>query len=286
MRQFVLALVVCGLSVTGFSADESARITKAMTVTPQVKVKKPYKVLVYHKASGFKHKSIPVVNQAIQIMGEKTGAFSVTLTEKVEDFTAENLKQYDLLLFNNTTHVQKAFTEDAQRAAIMDFVKGGKGFVAIHSATDAGYDGWPEYTEMIGGVFDGHPWGAGGTWALSVDDGKHPIMSSLTENFTLKDEIYKYKSYDRSKCRVLCTIDTRVEGTNKGPKNRKDNDQAVIWVKDWGKGRVFVSALGHNNHLCWDTRILQLWLNGIQFAAGDLKGDTTTLPQPAWQTAK
>ena len=57
-------------------------------------------------------------------------------------------------------HLQKGFVKAEFRENLINFVKGGKGLVAIHSATDGG---WPEYTEMIGGNFDGHPWGANGT---------------------------------------------------------------------------------------------------------------------------
>jgi type 1 glutamine amidotransferase len=278
----LLALAFVGAIISTGHADE-AKITEALgQIAPKVKVDKPRKALVYHKPSGFKHGSIPMINKCLELMATKTGSFTVELTDKVESFTADKLKQYDLLIFNNTTKVQKAFQTPEQRAVLLDYLKGGGGFVAIHSATDAGFPQWPEYTEMVGGVFDGHPWNAGGTWDISIDDPNHCCMDHFgKEPYRIKDELYKYKQYDRKNQRVLATIDTREGKTKK--KGRADNDHALAWLKNYGKGRVFVSAFGHNNSVCWDKMILQLWLNGIQFAAGDLKCDVEVLAQPEWQ---
>ena len=60
------------------------------------------------------------------------------------------------------------------------------------------------------------------------------------ESFTLKDELYKFKEYDRVNQRVLATVDTQV--SPKGAKQRTDNDHALAWLREYGKGKVFVSA--------------------------------------------
>lgn len=267
-----------------FSEKHTSKITKAMTVKPKVKVNTPKKALVYYKASGFKHRSIPTINKCLSIMAEKTGAFTAEFSDKVEDFSADKLKNYDLLIFNNTTKIQKAFKTAEQRSAIIDFIKNGGGFVAIHAATDAGHPEWPEYVQLVGGVFDGHPWTAKGTYGISIDDPKHACVDHYpSTTFELSDELYMYKKYDRKNQRVLMTIDTRVSPKKKG---RPDGDHALAWVKTVGKGHVFVSVFGHNDPLTWNKGILQLWLNGIQFAAGDLNGETEPIPQPTWHTVK
>lgn len=283
MKHFMAQVAFACVLTLQCSADE-AKMTEAIaTLKPKVSVATPYKVLVYHKASGFVHSSIPTINQCFEMMGKSTGAFSVDLSDNAAELTSEKLKGYDLLIFNNTTKLQDAFTTEEMRAALLGYVKGGGGFVAIHAATDAGFPQWSEYTEMVGGVFDGHPWNAGGTWGISIDDPKHCCMDHFGgETFMLKDELYKYKEYGRGNQRVLASVDTRV--SPKGNAQRADNDHALVWVREYGSGKVFVSALGHNESLCWDTKVLQLWLNGIQFAAGDLSCETEALPQPAWQT--
>lgn len=285
----IIALLIAFSTTVGYAAQgpfnekHREQIQQAMTVKAKVKLDAPRKALVYYKASGYSHKAIPTINQCLDIMGKKTGAFTADFSDKVEDFTAEKLKAYDLLIFNNTTKVQKAFKTPESRKAIIDFIKNGGGFVAIHGATDGGYPQWPEYVELVGGVFDGHPWTHKGTYGISIDDPKHCCVDHYPETtFKISDELYKYKEYDRKNQRVLMTVDTRVS-----PKEgRPDNDHALTWVKKFGQGHVFISAFGHNDHLCWDQGMLQLWLNGIQFAAGDLKGETDPIVQPEWQTQK
>jgi hypothetical protein len=57
--------------------------------------------------------------------------------------------------------------------------------------------------------------------------------------------------------------------------HRKDNDFALAWVKQHGKGRVFYCAFGHRTEIWWNPKILQFYLCGIQFATGDFSVDVT-----------
>ena len=232
-------------------------------------------VLVYSKASAFVHRSIPVVNAMLRLLGEETGAFTAVFNNDEQEFTPEYLQQFDMVFFNNTTGVQRAFTTEAQRSALLDYVRNGGGWGGLHAATDAGGEGWMEYTRMVGGQFDGHPWGSQGTWPIVVDDPDHPIVQGYSQTaFMLSDEIYVFKHYDRSQLRVLVSIDA--DATDRP--GRPDNDHPIVWVKEYGEGRVFYSSLGHNNEVFFNSEILQHHLNGIQFALGDLEVDTTSLP--------
>ncbi|MEC8244162.1 MAG: ThuA domain-containing protein [Verrucomicrobiota bacterium] len=266
------------LSIVSFLyGDEEEKIREAMPSKSTAKHSKLRKALIYSHASGFKHSSIPTGAKALRIMSEKTGAFEATFTIKTDEFTEEGLKKYDLIIFNNCTHVQKAFTEQAQRKAILGFIKGGKGFVGFHSASDGGMPQWQEYTDMIGGCFAGHPWNAGGTWPFSIEDPKHPVNAAFKEKeFTFSDEIYQYKSYDRSKLRVLIGLDA-IKSGKKG--NSKTNDYPVSWVKSYGKGRIFYSNFGHNKATWWTPFMLQHFLAGIGWALGDIDGPAASIPQ-------
>ena len=252
------------------------RITKAMPARATAKPAKPRKILVFWLCKGFFHSSIPVANKAFEIMGEKTGAFETVVSDDMAMFDPENLNQFDAVLFNNTTQLK--FEDPEQRKALLDFVKGGKGMIGIHAAADNFYN-WPEASEMLGGLFDGHPWGAGGTWAFKLDEPDHPLNKAFDgKGFLLKDEIYQMKSppYSRDTLRVLLTLDMSAPRNLKvkGMK-RTDNDYAVAWIRDYGDGRVFHSGLGHNNQLFWNEAVLQHYLDGIQYALGDFKVDAT-----------
>jgi type 1 glutamine amidotransferase len=52
---------------------------------------------------------------------------------------------------------------------------------------------------------------------------------------------------------------------------REDNDYAISWIRDYGKGRVFYCSLGHDSYVFWDTKVLEHFLAGIQYALGDLE---------------
>ena len=210
-RISVCFLMGCLASIAGFGNDlkEESKIFEAMPDGPKDKTGKIKRALVYSHASGFKHSSIPTGIKALRIMSEKTKAFEATFTVKTDQFTTDGLSKYDLLIFNNCTHVQKAFTEEVQRKAILDFIRNGKAFVGFHAASDGGMPQWQEYTEMIGGCFAGHPWNAGGTWPFFLVDDKHPVNRAFPEKeFKFSDEIYQYKGYDRSKIRVLVGLDS------------------------------------------------------------------------------
>ncbi|MEA3365531.1 MAG: HEAT repeat domain-containing protein, partial [Candidatus Hydrogenedentes bacterium] len=66
---------------------------------------------------------------------------------------------------------------------------------------------------------------------------------------------------------------------NKDGIRRDDDDFAVSWVRTYGEGRVFYCSLGHRHEIFWNPAILQHYLDGIQFALGDLAADTTPSAQ-------
>jgi hypothetical protein len=84
---------------------------------------------------------------------------------------------------------------------------------------------------------------------------------------------------------VLLGLDMTKTPRNNGIK-RTDNDFAVSWVKNFGRGRVFYCSLGHREDIYWNPQVLRHYLAGIQFAMGDLKADTTPLPQPGEAVAE
>lgn len=254
--------------------SEIASIREAMPSEAVVKPAQPRKMLVFWRCEGFFHSSIPVVNKALEIMGEKTGAFEVTLvTDDYSVFTEEGLKPFDVICLNNTTHLKFKPEETPERCqALMDFVKSGKGLVGIHAAADNFYD-WPEAMEMMGNKFTGHPWGAGGTWAIKIDKPDHPLTAPFQgKSFKISDEIYRTDPplYTRDKQLVLMSLDMSDAATS-GVNDLKpsDSDTGISWIKPWGEGRVFYCGLAHNDAVLWNAPVLAHLLRGIQYAAGD-----------------
>ncbi|MDD7983375.1 ThuA domain-containing protein [Lentisphaera marina] len=260
---------------------------KVVAAMPQVKAlakpAKARKILVLSKTAGWYHSSIETGKTCFAEMSKVSGAFSIDFNDDPSFYTSANLAKYDAILFNNTTYSQDYFNEE-QRSAILGFIKNGGGFIGVHAASDCGTSAkkakstWPEITEMMGGAFDGHPWTHKGMYGVLNEDPEHKILAPMKgENFEISDELYKFKDYKRENQRVLLTIDMS-KSYKKG--GRDDHDHALLWVKEYGKGRVFFSAFGHNEHIFYNPMILQTWLNGIQFALGDLDVKTEALPIP------
>ncbi|MEE3040823.1 MAG: ThuA domain-containing protein [Candidatus Latescibacterota bacterium] len=200
----------------------------------------PKSILMLRHSAGYEHSYLPDAEVAIKQIGLAEG-WKVTTTHLLQKVTAESLADTDLLIFATTGNL--AFDE-GQKRAIISYVEKGGAFLGIHNATDTGYD-WPEYGEMMGGYFDGHPWHQ--QVGILVEDTDHPATRMLGDRFEVVDEIYTFKQWDRGKTHVLMRIDNDTVDTTKA--QREDDDYAVGWCHDFGAGRVIYTALGHPEDL-------------------------------------
>ena len=153
-------------------------------------------ILMLRHSAGFEHSYLPDAEVALKKLGQENG-WRVNTTHRCELITAENLETLDMLIFATTGNL--AF-DDSQKQALLDFVRGGKAFFGIHNATDTCYD-WPEYGEMLGGYFAGHPWHQ--EVNVIVEDTDHPATRMLGDSFKLVDEIYTFKNFLRTHGRFL-----------------------------------------------------------------------------------
>jgi len=251
------------------------KIEAAVPPTASVQSRQARRVLVFWRCEGFFHgEGIAGGNHALAAMGRKTGAYTADFSDEYSVFEPANLAKYDALVLNNTTQLK--LPDAGKKQALLAFVRNGKGIIGIHAATDSFYD-WPEAAAMLGGLFDGHPWGAGGTWAFKLDEPAHRLNRAWgAKGFKLQDEIYQFKApYTRADRRVLVSLDLSDSATGgvKDGVKRTDQDFAVAWIKKHGQGRVFYCSLGHAANVFQDPRVLRFYLDGIQFALGDLAVD-------------
>ena len=268
------------------------KIAEALPSEPYAKPAKARKVLIFSKTAGFRHESIATGKVALTELGKKTGAFETVISDDLSNFEPKTIDQFDAIVFLSTTmnpfapsgDELKAMDDKAKKDAekkverlqksLMAFVKGGKGFVGIHAATDTFYD-WSDYGDMIGGYFDGHPWGAGTQVSIKVEPGqeKHPLVAMFDgQNVDFKEEIYQLKApYDSKKVHMLLRLDPEKSDMNVQGLKREDKDSGVAWARSWGKGRVFYCSLGHNHDMYWNPKVLRHYLAGIQWALGDFK---------------
>lgn len=219
---------------------------------------KKKRILVFSKTAGFYHSSIPVGIAAIQKLGLEND-FDVDTTKDAAKITPVNLKKYAAVVFLNTTG--DIFNDDQQHA-FEQYIKGGGGFVGVHSATDTEYD-WPWYGKLVGAYFINHP--EQQVANLNVINTKTIATKHLPETWERKDEWYNFKDINTD-IKTLITID---ENTYKGGGNGSNHPMA--WYHDFDGGRSFYTGLGHVEESYSDPLFLKHLLGGIQYAMGTKK---------------
>jgi uncharacterized protein len=272
----IVAVVAAAAAVTtlGAASDNTppaGEVQKMMAALPakaQVQPAKPRKLLVFSVARYYVHPTIPMGVKVFQEMGRKTGAWETVASDDPQVFAADKLAAFDAVVFNNTSGT--CFDDPTLQKNLLEFVKNGKGFVGIHGAADTFYD-WKEYGEMLGGRFNGHPWHVA---VVKIDDPKSPLNAAFDGGFKIMEEIYTFKEpFSRQTNHVLLSMDWKASQLGGG--NRADNDYALAWCREYGKGRVFYSAFGNEIQTFSNAAILKHWCDGIQYALGDLKADAT-----------
>jgi sugar phosphate isomerase/epimerase/type 1 glutamine amidotransferase len=275
--------------IEGIPDSLIAKIHDAIPHKASAEVQKPRRMLVInlnrvHGQVRRGHPSIPYANYAINLMGEETGAWETWFSNDTLIFKPEFLRKFDAICFNNTVGV--LFDDEYLRQSLLDYVFSGGGFVGIHAAGATfcqwpNFDYFPEFGEMLGGFESGgHPWGARDTITLAIDDPAHPVNKAFKgKGFQASDEVFQFTDpYTRDKLRILLTIDTMKTDMSRErrilPERLADGDIAISWVRRYGRGRVFYTSFGHNEHLNWNPKILQHYYDGIQFALGDLDAPT------------
>ena len=210
-------------------------------------------MLVLTATTGFRHtEGINAARQVLPQMSTRTGVFTVEFTENLADITADRLAKTNVLFFALTTG-ELPFT-DAQKAAIINFVEQGGGFMGAHSATDTLYD-WPDYGRLVGAYFKEHPWTQEVT--VSVEGGSHPATRDLGTSFRLFDEYYTFRDNPRPRVQVLLSLNTASVGTQ--------GDYPLAWAQSFGQGRSFYTALGHFASTWTDQRFQAHLLGAIRW---------------------
>jgi type 1 glutamine amidotransferase len=229
------------------------------------------KLLFIGEAQGFQHDSVSHAAGTLWKLGRETGLWdtyirtdSQLITKKPLENNAHNLNFFDAVFFFTSGSLAM---DAGQKADLLSFVRDdGKGFLGAHSATDTFYD-WPEYGDMIGAYFDDHPWAQ--EVGINVEDRDFPATAHFGPQFTISEEVYQFRApYSRDNLHVLMSLDTSTVDLSNPRVRRTDGDFALTWVRQYGRGRVFYSALGHAEQV-WDRPdIQQMWVEGVKWAMG------------------
>jgi type 1 glutamine amidotransferase len=248
----------------------------AAAVNPTFAQEKTRRLLVIGQSKGYEHDAISTAMATLYDIGRRSHLWETyfrtdcaAITKKPRKWGAKNLDAFDAVAFFTDGDLDM---DDSQKADLLSFIhEEGKGFIGIHSAAIT-FLSWPQYGKMLGGRFDGHPWGQFQA-PLVVEDSEFPGMAHLPRSFTLHDEIYQIKDFARTNVRVLLRLDASKVDLSKQGVHRKDRDFAVIWARKYGKGRVLYNGLGHREEVWHRPDIQRMWQDMVRWSMGDLPGD-------------
>jgi len=225
---------------------------------------KQFKALLVVTTRGWHHESIHQGVLALQELGRKN-FFDVVLFEDPNSFTDKNLEQYQVVIFLNTTG---DIFDSAQQRVLERFIRAGKGFVGIHSASDTEY-GWDWYTKLVGRMFHIHP--VIQTAMLDVVDPSFPGLQGFGGHKLWTDEWYEFGPENTSGLNYILAVDESSYnpkadwGTKKGDGMGKFHP--IAWYHTYDGGRAFYTALGHMPSDFTDPIFLNHVYGGIFWAA-------------------
>ncbi len=200
-------------------------------------------------------------------------------TEAEWDAWRPEFSKYDVVVSNYNGQMWPGEV----RAAFVDFVENGGGFVVVHAADNA-FSMWPEYNEMIGlGGWGGRneksgPYvyykdgelvvdrseGPGGNhgpqreFIVTKRADDHPITAGMTSDWLhTKDELYDKLRGPAKNMTVLATALSE----------KTHRDEPMLMALTYGEGRVFHTTLGHIDYSMQCRGFYDTMLRGTEWAA-------------------
>ena len=205
---------------------------------------------------------------------EDSGRFEVRVTEEYRGAGRETLAPYDVVILNYYEKKQPELRwGERADTALLNYVRGGKGLVVYHFAM-AAFEGWDEYEKMCGANWrpnNGHH-SARHDFTVKIKDQEHPVTRGMQASFLQSnDELYaNLKWQPEGAYHVLATAwddHSRYKPGEKQPIPGPGLDQPMLWTVNYGKGRVFVTALGHDPDAMKSAGFVATLTRGAEWAA-------------------
>lgn len=256
---------------------------------------KKKKVLVFSLHTGFDHWVRPHTEEMVKILGEKSGAFEVIGSKDISQMELKNLKKYDVLVLNNTNSKpdhrnlfwDKLKESGADSAAVMQkaqelesnlrkFVESGGGLFVLHGGNTT-LNNSMDFSRLLGGSFDYHP--PQQAFQVRLEDPNHPLVQAFPkEGFNHVDEPYFYKNaYEEMNFKPLLYFNNAEIKNQKKGQELTEGKTYVAWIRNEGKGKVMYASPSHNAQSFENPQLLQFFLDGLQYVAGDVECDETPI---------
>lgn len=237
-------------------------------------------VLVLGGARGWHHDSIPSAMAAVFQWGRGSHLWETEMRSEFglvngrggrpmqAGFRPEGLRDFDAVVVASATGDWGL--DASQKAALLDFVRGGGGLVVMHGGIDANH-GWRDYIDMVGGEFVSHPFNTGEQpvfpFPLLNERPESPMTGFWPRRFVKQDELYVIRNFARGDIEVLLSVDKAVlDMAHVAWQLPPDRDIPVAWRKPYGKGRVFASTIGHTSESFDDPEVARMYAEAIKWA--------------------
>ena len=205
----------------------------------------------------------------------ESGRFEVRVDEEPSGLNASALANYDLIVVD----YQGPRWGPAVEQAIANFVSSGKGLAVVHGSSYAfsGLDilgpghvrtgrtepPWPEWAEMVGGTWAGNPsktfHAPRHLFPVKFTDPDHPILRGLAAFETL-DELYHGMRFLPGAHPIATAHDDPGNGGTV-------KDEPLLVTVNYGHGRVFYTALGHEKPGMQEAGFAITFVRGAEWAA-------------------
>jgi type 1 glutamine amidotransferase len=264
--------------------------TLDLSTSSAEEARQPHKLLFYHRSAGFEHSVVkekdgqPCYAETVLRPICEKNHWDLVSTKDGSIFTPDNIKTFSAFLFYTTEDLTAEKATDGSKPmskegkqAFLDAIKNGKGYVGFHCASDTFHsegarektqpvDQRDPYINMVGGEFIIH--GSQQPTTMTVVDPKFPGAGKLGPGFKMLEEWYSLKNF-ADDLHVLLVNETE----EMHDKCYERPPYPATWIRNYGKGRVFYTSMGHREDVWTSRQFQELVVGGITWAVGDAEAD-------------
>ncbi len=229
---------------------------------------------MYNKCGGWVHTDgLRDVYAALKSLAASKG-FLLDSLKTETGLTLENLKRYQVIVWNNNVGGSQSVNSEDARKAVMDYVHQGGGWLLVHGAGDHG-DTWKELSDVMGTKvqYNGNRGSATlfAEPAAMEDYATKALFAGLPDSIRLFGEWHNYVNTVRGlpNITVLYSARNGDPGVLK-PLSDNSNDFPYVWSHDVGLGRVIYNGVGHggSNQVSQnDSVVPKLYWNCMRYVA-------------------